>query len=128
MIRLATPPSLNNVFRNVPGVGRVRTGDYKRWLTQNGYAVLAQRPEKHKGDVAVHIRVGPRTRSDLDNRIKPVLDLLVKMQVIEDDSRVTEIRAQWMAGDGCEVEIVPRSGPAITASPRRPRLPGSVAA
>jgi Holliday junction resolvase RusA-like endonuclease len=115
VIRLSTPPSLNNVFRNVPGVGRVRTGDYKRWITQNGYAVLAQRPEKHKGDVAVHLRIGPRTRSDLDNRIKPILDLLVKMQVIEDDSRVVEIRARWMADEGCEVDVQPCAGaPAIT--------------
>lgn len=122
MIRVSTPPSLNHIFRNVPGVGRVKTGDYKRWITQNGYAVLAQRPEKHKGDVAVHIRIGPRTRSDLDNRIKPVLDLLTKMQVIEDDSKVVEIRARWMADEGCEVEVVPLSGaPAITY-PRRVKV------
>lgn len=107
MIRIPIPPSLNHVFRNVPGVGRVKTGNYKRWITEAGYAVLAQRPEKIKGDVTVSITIGPRQRGDLDNRIKPVLDLLTKMRVIEDDRKVVQITAEWsdFAIPGCEVEI-----------------------
>lgn len=105
MIRIPIPPSLNGIFRNVPGIGRVKTGGYKRWITQAGYAVLAQRPEKWKGDVAVSIAIGPRQRGDLDNRIKPVLDLLTKMQVIEDDRKVVEITARWSVIPGCEVEL-----------------------
>lgn len=109
MIRIPVPPSLNNMFTNVPGRGRVRVAAYKHWIAEAGYSILAQRPKKYTGDVTVSIVIGPRQRGDLDNRIKPVLDLLTKMKIIEDDRKVVQITAEWsdFAQPGCEVEVTP---------------------
>lgn len=84
MIVLPKPPSVNALFRNVPGKGRVKTGHYNEWLTAAGWEIKRQRPSHVPGPYALDIFIPPG-RGDPDNVIKPVSDLLVKMEVIEDD-------------------------------------------
>lgn len=97
-VALPVPPSVNRCWRNVRGVGRVRTAHYRAWLDEAGWTLRAQRPPRIDGDVSVSIRAGrPRRRRDLDNTIKPLLDLLVSCGVIVDDSRVTALAAAWDA-------------------------------
>ena len=104
MITLPHPPSVNAMFRNVRGRGRAKTDRYKVWLNAAGWDIKAQRPERIAGPVAIDITVQRRNRnSDIDNLIKPILDLLVTHGVIDDDKHVNEVRARWGEVTGCEV-------------------------
>ncbi len=51
--------------------------------------------------MAVEARAPDRRARDLDNLLKPILDLLVSMQIIEDDKSkiVRSITAHWSDGD-----------------------------
>jgi Holliday junction resolvase RusA-like endonuclease len=86
------------MFRNVRGVGRVRTKHYDDWRAEAGWRLRLQRPGSIGGHVTVAISVehdGGASRSDIDNRVKALLDLLVSHQVIEDDSLVVGLCAAW---------------------------------
>lgn len=89
---LPTPPSVNAMFRNVAGVGRVKTTAYKQWTRTAGWQVVAQKAPEFAGPVAVLIEADlPRNR-DIDNAIKAVLDLLVSVNVLSDDRLVDDLR------------------------------------
>lgn len=102
------PPSLNNIYFNKPGKGRVKSGQYRTWRSAAGWDVKAAKPEKIGGAVLLDLTVKkPRVRADISNRIKAVEDLLVDMDVLVDDSQVMEVRARWGNVDGARVEIMP---------------------
>ena len=107
MIRLPMPPSVNNLYPTGKNGRRFPSKEYKSWRTEAGYSLLAQRPEKFKGDVCLFLRFGPRIKNaDVTNRIKAVEDLLVELRVIEDDRFVVDCQARWADGvNGCEVEV-----------------------
>ncbi|KKN77916.1 hypothetical protein LCGC14_0354810 [marine sediment metagenome] len=97
---LPIPPSLNNAYVNVPGLGRVRSKAYNQWLTEAAWRLKIQRatqPTCFKGEVVVDLTVERKRKGvgDIDNRIKPVLDLLTKYGIIEDDSHVQQVTARW---------------------------------
>jgi Holliday junction resolvase RusA-like endonuclease len=107
-ITIPLPPSVNKAWSNVPGKGRVKTNDYKRWETEAGWLARSQYVGKPPITGAVHVAIWlhrPRGRCDIDNRIKPILDLLVKAGVLADDSQVVKICAEWSIVDGAIVEI-----------------------
>lgn len=93
------PPSLNNLFANVPGRGRVRAKRYRVWANAAGWELKEQGPlPRMKGPVGVRVELTPpdRRKRDLDNvGTKAVLDLLTELEVIEDDSLVEEIFMRW---------------------------------
>ena len=108
ILTIPVPPSVNGAWRNVPGKGRVRTGAYKTWATAAGWAVKAQHPgaQPMLGDLSVSIRIKrPRKGCDVDNRIKPILDLLTSMSIIGDDSQVVRVSCEWADVEGAVVEI-----------------------
>lgn len=87
-----TPPSVNNLFVNVPGKGRVRSQRYQAWAHAAGWAmrIAGWNPPLtlgFRGPVSVTILNG-NARQDIDNCAKGILDLLTEMQVIEDDKQV----------------------------------------
>ncbi|TIO15608.1 MAG: RusA family crossover junction endodeoxyribonuclease [Mesorhizobium sp.] len=110
MIRyeLPFPPSLNNLFRNIVG-GRTKSEGYKRWISLAQGHILEQGRKRLHGFVSVSVAlVKPDKRKrDLDNAgTKAILDLLVSMQVIDDDSLVQRISIQWVeSGPACSVII-----------------------
>lgn len=111
-VQLPFPPSTNNLFLNVRGRGRIRSKAYRAWSEAASWELLSQRPAKLVGPVAVciHLVAPNKRRMDADNRIKPVLDLLVEHSIIQaDDSRIVkEIKAVWAeTGSPCRVEILP---------------------
>jgi Holliday junction resolvase RusA-like endonuclease len=113
IIDLPTPPSVNALYRNVPGHGRVKTERYRTWAAAAGWEIARQRPGKVRGRYAIRLTV-ERTdnrRRDLANLIKAAEDLLVTHDVIEDDSLCQEIHMAWSRSvTGCRVEITPIIG------------------
>ena len=99
-IELLSPPPVNNLFRNIPGRGRVISDRYARWRRDAGWQLQQQRPKKHIGPVTILIEVKApdNRRRDIDGQVKACLDLLVSHQIIEgDDSRfVKEVSARWI--------------------------------
>lgn len=84
---LAIPPSINHCFANVRGVGRVKTPAYKKWISGELKALMAQRARPVQTPVAISMFVPEASRADLSNHAKSVEDLLVKAGVIPDDSK-----------------------------------------
>lgn len=80
------PPSVNNMFVNIPGKGRVRSGEYTRWMRNQLKFLMAQRARPVPTPVSVEIFIPASTRGDIDNRAKPILDLIVKAGIIPDDN------------------------------------------
>jgi Holliday junction resolvase RusA-like endonuclease len=77
---------VNNLFHNLRNGGRRRTARYTSWIDGELKALTAQRAKPISARASVAITLPNATRGDCDNRIKPVLDLLVKAGVLADDS------------------------------------------
>ena len=91
------PPSVNTIYRNVKGRGRVKSERYRKWINSVNWQLNAQAPQKIDGEVEVSIycKRPDKRRRDIDNCIKAVLDMLVSNHLIEDDSRVVKVSAEW---------------------------------
>lgn len=90
---LPIPPSSNNMFVNRRG-GRTISGDYHRWREAAGWTLKALRLPKIAGKVAIEIELPAKMRGDIDNRIKPLCDLLVTHGLIDDDRHVWKITVE----------------------------------
>ena len=94
-VDIPLPPSVNMAWQNVPGKGRVRSPEYRRWHKLAYDELMLQKPGRVVGKFAALISIGRvNRRCDIDNRIKPILDLL-KGDVIEDDSLCERVSAGW---------------------------------
>lgn len=104
---LTTPPSANNLFRNVPGKGRVKTDRYKRWLEAAAWEVRLQHTGPAlEGPTAVSITLKrPSKNSDLDNRAKGPIDALQAGGAIANDKQVTCLTMAWANHPGCRVTV-----------------------
>lgn len=109
---LPFPPSINSYHR------AIMRGRYPRQIiSREGrafqsacYALLQKAPRLAEGRYAVELKLTPpdRRRRDLDNRVKPVLDALVKAKIVEDDSLfdcVTITRGEIRRPGGITVRI-----------------------
>lgn len=97
VFRIPTPPSVNNLYANVRGRGRIKSERYRVWRNAAAWAMRldGNKPrswETISGPVSVEIICGGR--ADVDNRSKAALDLLVEMKVIGDDRQVAELRVK----------------------------------
>jgi len=107
---LSFPPSVNNLFANTTH-GRVTSQQYRDWQARAGWEIVANRPGRVPGAVNVTLQFEEKNgRRDLDNLIKPVLDLCVKHKVIDGDHRsiVRAISASWSSKvEGVRITIEP---------------------
>ena len=110
---LPMPPSVNGIFVNVRGKGRVKSTAYRKWREQAGWEIIAQgRPNQPVGKYELQIALRrPNARSDLENRCKPIGDLLQEQKVIKDD-RYCQRLVMWWTEDlpknvDCRVWIQP---------------------
>ncbi|HXE05177.1 MAG TPA: RusA family crossover junction endodeoxyribonuclease, partial [Bryobacteraceae bacterium] len=88
-------PSANNLFFNAPGRGRVKSDRYRTWRQAAGNEMRIEGNrlrtwETIHGRAAVEITCNPR--GDIDNRAKPIIDLLVHMAVLKDDRQIDDVR------------------------------------
>ena len=110
LIKVPVPPSVNNAYANLYGKGRVPTKKLRQWRMHAGWVLNQQKFPHFVATVDVEISVPRRGRNaDIDNRIKPILDLLTEHRLISDDKHVRRVSAQWIHSknkdDLCEVEI-----------------------
>lgn len=84
---LPWPPTANTMF-GLKGHMRFVSSKYKAWKDLALTHLASQRPTKMDGCVAVTIKLTPPTKRqwDIDNRVKPIIDILVTYRLIEDDN------------------------------------------
>lgn len=106
--QLPLPPSVNHLWATV-GSRRVKTKHYKSWIDLATIGLLGARPHKKLWyPVEVEIRIwkckGFSTNRDIDNIIKPVLDVLVSEGVIDGDTLkyVRKVSAEYISIPGSE--------------------------
>jgi Holliday junction resolvase RusA-like endonuclease len=107
---IPVPPSVNELFFNKPGKGRVKTRLYDDWLGHAAWVLKAQRPVKIGGRVVIVLSVERSSaQADIDNRVKAIFDLLVSQKVIDDDSNVVGFCVAWApaASKQARVMILP---------------------
>lgn len=97
-VMLTAPPSTNNLFVSVNGklggVSRIKSQRYNNWLRTAGWEInLARKPAAPLAEpVRVEVEAGVDRRRDIDNVLKGLLDVLVKMRVIADDNLIDDLR------------------------------------
>lgn len=109
-LALPKPPSVNALFANASGRGRIKTKEYRAWIEAAGWELLSQKPVKITGPVALDYVFEDSGRGDLANYEKATTDLLVTHGIIEDDKRsvVRRIQLRWSTEiKGCRVYISP---------------------
>ncbi|MFZ5783969.1 MAG: RusA family crossover junction endodeoxyribonuclease [Pseudomonadota bacterium] len=106
-LSLATcPPSLNNLFINSKR-GRFKSPEYRAWQAKAGSQIRRQCAWHVPGPITIALEFGrSQTKADLDNLIKPILDILMATGRISDDRNVMRIDAQFVSGlAGTRIEI-----------------------
>jgi Holliday junction resolvase RusA-like endonuclease len=109
-IHLPRPISVNALYRNVPGKGRVKTKDYRVWERAAKWEILAQGSPRMSGPYEIEILVRPG-REDVPNLEKCVSDVLQSAGVIENDRLCQRLIIAWSdrlrAGVECSVNLQP---------------------
>lgn len=116
------PPSANRMWLMAKTRNGTRqlSNEYAAWRDTTGWEVRRQmvgiEEIRCKFDVAIEV---PNSRGDLDNLIKPTLDLLQMMHVISNDANASGVSISRRPGrDGCMVVLTPR--PDIAGNIRSP--------
>ena len=95
-ITLPWPPTVNNYYTVARG-RKILSKRGRRYKNEAWLVLLAQgRYRQLQGDVSLFIRAYPpdKRRRDLDNILKPVLDVLTTAGIYKDDSQVVDLRIQ----------------------------------
>ena len=113
VLQIPLPPSVNALFANVPGKGRVRTKLYRAWSKAALDFAWCSKPQggfpHFDGAFDVQIIVPLKMRGDVDNRLKPVLDWLkTPGGIIADDvkaQRATIARGRDVEPGFCRIFV-----------------------
>ena len=120
-LTLPVPPSSNRLWRSAKG-RTYKAPAYTDWLSEAyGRIAAARAADQVPYRFTVRI-VMPKTRTDLDNAIKPILDCLQRSGVVVDDRycvEVTACRDETRDPDTVAVEVTPLPDPMPKALARR---------
>lgn len=109
VLSLRSPPvSVNLLYSASERTGeRMKTEIYEAWLNLASAELTRQPPWHVSGKFRVRLQFNQsKTRADLDNLIKPVLDLLQNTLRISSDRHAVEVRAQWSTiTGGTKIEL-----------------------
>ncbi len=94
---LPMPPSINEAYRNVPGVGRVKTSKCRSWIAWAAFEMKRQARGSIAGAYAIHVEIDrpDNRRRDLSNFLKVLEDTIVAQGLVEDDSLCERIKMRW---------------------------------
>ena len=110
-LRLPLAPSVNGLYANIPGKGRVKSERYRTWINAAGWSIKEQRQEPVLGNYVLYMWCGrPDARKrDLANMVKATEDLLVAHKLVQDDSLCSETHLFWYPALGreCIVRVEP---------------------
>ena len=93
ILTLPAPPTTNNLFINA-GRKRVKSQRYKAWQTEAGWELRRQRCGCIGGPWEADIALPTGLTGDLDNYLKPILDLLVTHRVVDDDKHCMKLSVE----------------------------------
>lgn len=98
-ISLPKPPSINHIYGFTSRGGFARsyiTKIGKTWFEEAGYQLKAQLPkaEPLTENLSISVELHTARRQDVDNILKPILDLLQKQAVIENDSQIYKLTVE----------------------------------
>lgn len=107
VLDLPFPVSVNALYCNKAGKGRVKSQRYREWSNVAGWELKSQRPGKVTGRYALTILLEQKDgrRRDIGNLEKCVSDLLVEHGVVEDDALAASIFLAWSDVNGCQVIV-----------------------
>lgn len=99
---LPYPPSVNNLFSQTKAGRRFPAKHYVEWRRHADLLLMAARLKPIHGPVLIEITLTPpdKRARDPDNGTKAILDSLVRMRLIPDDSNkiVRDLRVRWAEG------------------------------
>ena len=106
IIELPAPPSANRLFINTGrwgGGGKAKSKEYKSWR-DDGVLILRDRYPQPLGlkHCAIGMLANLTWKRDLDNILKPMLDLLQEAGEMQDDRYVCRIEMH-RGGDGVDL-------------------------
>ena len=96
-VHFDTPPSVNRIWKPGP-TGFFRSAEYKAWRNSAAMEVMAARKNGLKFVEPVEVIIIAKRHnklSDVDNLIKPLLDVCQFGQLIENDNQVQCVTARW---------------------------------
>ena len=111
VLNLPEPPSVNAAYRNT-AKGRAKTQVYKNWETECLWMIKQAKPGIIAGPYTVALFLSEKTRKDVDNCLKPALDLLGKVGVTEDDRHcygVVSTKSPDVSRGRCRLAIRPKT-------------------
>lgn len=100
-IQIPYPVSVNTMYRNVRGKGRVKTKKYIDWVKEAERRLWGMHWKERihiYGKVQIHIKVKrpDKRKRDIDNLAKGILDFLTFQNIIDDDSNVEKLIIEWV--------------------------------
>lgn len=105
-LTLPYPPSANRMWRSVPKLkSPIKSREYLAWIKAAQGCIPMVARDEIKGAFIVTIEADrpDRRKRDLDNLVKPILDLLrpttTHKGVIEDDHLAEQITIRWTSAE-----------------------------
>lgn len=100
-IDLPHPFSVNKMYRNASAREKARgvkkrphSEEYNTWARAAGWMVKAAKVKQLRGDCELHLIVCRKYRGDLDNVLKPVLDLFQQCGVVLNDKQFVRLSVE----------------------------------
>lgn len=93
-LRLPIPPSVNGMYVNVPGRGRVSSKALRDWKKDAGWRLQSQPRQQFAGPFRIMLYVPAAMRGDVDARLKAAIDLLVTHKITPDDRFAQSVSAE----------------------------------
>jgi len=90
-VTIPVPPSVNHLHASAKGGRRYKTRLYRAWERDAAWEIRTQHPGHVIGKYALTL-ILPKIRGDIDNRLKPVLDLLHRLGITPDDRHCVNAR------------------------------------
>lgn len=90
-LHFRTPPSVNALWVYAGAGKRVRSNAYRKWRTEAGWEIHAQKPARLTGPFNATIHLPAGLKGDTDNYSKATFDLLQELGVIENDRLLRDL-------------------------------------